>query len=381
MERKNWIEKKVISKPRLKYERERRGWTLEYVATLINCPDTRMIARWERGVISPSPRYRQSLCELFEKSAEELGLFKQEIVEKEEQDPGLHQSSPEPDTEGTITGSQSYFFFNEKLPTANEFYGRGIEREILLNRTYHRSSTSIVGPRRIGKTWLLEYLLLEAKTQLGSRFRVGYLDAMMASCATVAGFTAKAAKELGFVLAPERAHSGLVVLEETVELLTAKGYHAVLCIDEFESFGSRPEFDVNFFANLRAMTQIGLCLVIASRRPLIDIVGDDGNTSGFFNIFEQLTLEPFEREEAEEFIAAKSMLAGFNEQEQEALLNYGEAENGLWPPIRLQLVGKMLLEEKNQEARSRGQRYRPDESAYWQRFVQRLEEKYRGVVR
>lgn len=379
MERKSRINKEAISKPRLKYERERRGWTLEYVATLITCPDPRMIARWERGATFPSPRYRQALCEIFEKSAEELGLLKQNLVESAEH--ALDHALRDSDAEDTVTRSYSYFFFNEKLPAAEEFYGRVIEREILLNRTYHKASTSIIGPRRIGKTWLLEYLLLEAKTQLGSRFRVGYLDAMMASCSTVAGFTAKAAKELGFVLSPERAHAGLVVLEEIVEMLKAKGYHAVLCIDEFESFVDRSEFDLNFFANLRAMNQLGLSLVIASRRPLIEIVGESRNTSAFFNIFEQLTLEPFEQEEAEDFIAAKSTRVGFNELEQEALLNYGQVENGLWPPIRLQLVGKMLLEDKSHEARSESQRYRPGEPVYWQRFVQRLEEKYRGVVR
>jgi hypothetical protein len=197
----------------------------------------------------------------------------------------------------------------------------------------------------------------------------------------VAGFTAKAAKELGFPLSPERASRGLVALEEIVEMLKAKGYNAVLCIDEFEGFAGRPGFDVSFFAGLRAMAQIGLCLIAASRRPLIDIVEDYGNTSGFFNIFEQLTLEPFDREDAEEFVLAKSALVGFNEQEQEFLMNYGQLEDELWLPIRLQLVGKMLLEDKTLEAKCGRQRYRPDDPSYWQRFIQRLEEKYRGVMR
>lgn len=379
MESKSRTKKKTISRPHLKYERERRGWTLEYVAARINCPDSHMIGRWERGATSPSPRYRQALCELFGKDAVELGLIPKEPEEKDEQI--LDQPLRESTEECSIVRPRSYFFFNEKLPGSDEFYGRAIEREILFNRTYNKSSTSIVGSRRIGKTWLIEYLLLEAKAQLGSRFRIGYLDAMMASCSTVAGFTAKAAKELGFPLSPERASLGLVALEEIVEMLRAKGYHAVLCIDEFEGFGGRPDFDVSFFASLRAMAQMGLCLVAASKRPLIDIVGNYGNTSGFFNIFEQLTLEPFDREDAKEFVTAKSALAGFNEQEQEMLMHYGRLEGGLWPPIRLQLVGKMLLEDKTLGGKGGGQRYRPDDPHYWQRFAQRLEEKYRGVVR
>jgi transcriptional regulator with XRE-family HTH domain len=380
VERKSPVEKRTPARPQLKYERERRGWTLEHVAAQIDCPDPHMIARWERGIISPSPRYRQALCELFGKDAEELGFLPKESEENNKQ--VLEHSLKDVNKEqSTATRPQTYFFFNEKLPHPNEFYGRSIEREILINRTYNKSSTSIVGPRRIGKTWLMEYLLLEAKTQLGARFRIGYLDAMLAGCSTVAGFTAKAAKELGFALAPERANLGLVVLEEIVETLKAKGYNAVLCIDEFECFGNRSGFDVNFFGGLRAMAQNGLSLVAASRRPLIDIVGEYGNTSGFFNVFEQLTLEPFEREDAEEFVAAKGALVGFDEREQRILMEYGQIEDGLWPPTRLQLVGKMLLEDKTLEAKGAGQRYRPDEADYWQRFAQRLAEKYRGVVR
>jgi transcriptional regulator with XRE-family HTH domain len=75
VERKSPVEKRILARPQLKYERERRGWTLEHVATQIDCPESHMIARWERGIISPSPRYRQALCELFGKNAEELGIL------------------------------------------------------------------------------------------------------------------------------------------------------------------------------------------------------------------------------------------------------------------------------------------------------------------
>src|SRR5712671_168773 len=94
------IEKKAPSKPKLKYERERRGWTLEHVATQINCPDSHMITRWERGTTSPSPRYRQALCELFGKDAEELGLLPKRLDERHEQAPG--RLAPEPDEAPSI---------------------------------------------------------------------------------------------------------------------------------------------------------------------------------------------------------------------------------------------------------------------------------------
>jgi len=276
----------------------------------------------------------------------------------------------------------SVFQFNEQLTAPGQFYGRARERETLLNRSSKGASTSIVGPRRIGKTWLMSYLRLVAPTVLGSRCRIGYLDATLASCATVAGFTVRALEELDVAhLVPDSTHVGLTALERAIQGLKSNNLVALLCIDEFEGLGKRQEFTLDFFTSLRAMTQIGLGLVVASRSPLIDIVGDIGKTSGFFNVFEQLTLEPFNIEEAQAFVQAKGVQAGFSDQERDCLLKYGQVENDQWPPIRLQLVGNMLLEDKTLARKEGSHYYRPDDPGYWQKFEQRLEEKYRGVVR
>lgn len=276
----------------------------------------------------------------------------------------------------------SVFQFNEQLTDTSQFYGRARERETLLNRSSKGASTSIVGPRRIGKTWLMSYLRLVASTVLGSRCRIGYLDATLASCATVAGFAARALEELDVAhLVPDSTHVGLTALERAIQVLKPNNQVALLCIDEFEGFGKRQEFTLDFFTSLRAMTQLGLGLVVASRSPLIDIVGDNGKTSGFFNVFEQLTLEPFSLFEAQTFVQAKSILAGFTDQEREYLLKYGQIDEDQWPPIRLQLVGKMLLEDKTLAQKEGSHYYRPNDPSYWQKFEQRLEEKYRGVVR
>jgi len=60
----------------LQHERERRNWSREYVAQQIGVPEARMVGRWEREGVLPHPRYRQRLCELFGKSARELGFVK-----------------------------------------------------------------------------------------------------------------------------------------------------------------------------------------------------------------------------------------------------------------------------------------------------------------
>ncbi len=275
----------------------------------------------------------------------------------------------------------SVFLFNEPLTDPKEFYGRVRDRKTLINRTNKGISTSIVGPRRIGKTWLISYLRLVAPTELGTHFRIGYLDATLASCATVVGFIEKVFEEFNISFVHDYANLELAMLEKVVQNLKLKNQVPILCIDEFEGFGNRKVFDLGFFSGLRAITQVGLGLVVTSKRPLIDVVGDDGKTSGFFNIFEQLTLKPFNLKEAEAFVRDKSIQGRLTEQERAYLLKYGGKDGQQWPPIRLQLAGKMLLEDKSLAAEGDIDDYYPDDPKYWEAFEERLEEKYRGVIR
>ncbi len=58
---------------RLKREREQHAWSQEQVAEMIGTTAPN-VSRWERGITFPGLHFRQKLCELFGKSAEELGL-------------------------------------------------------------------------------------------------------------------------------------------------------------------------------------------------------------------------------------------------------------------------------------------------------------------
>jgi WD40 repeat protein/transcriptional regulator with XRE-family HTH domain len=58
----------------LRQEREKRGWSRNYVAEHIEV-DVITVGRWERGERMPHPHHRQKLCNLFEMNAQELGLL------------------------------------------------------------------------------------------------------------------------------------------------------------------------------------------------------------------------------------------------------------------------------------------------------------------
>src|SRR5262249_272005 len=162
---------------------------------------------------------------------------------------------------------------------------------------------------------------------------------------TVSGFTASAAEALAVPRGTfHDVDEGLALLELTAQELISRNQVPVLCIDEFEGLGDRQGFDLHFFTALRAMTQNGLCLFVSSRIVLVDFGGDYGKTSGFFNVFEQLMVRSFSRKEAERFVQSKGTQAGLTDQERRRLLQFGQSGGEYWP-IRLQLVGKMLLED------------------------------------
>ncbi len=68
---------KLVPNLRLRHERELRGWSQKDVADRLNT-NTFTVSRWERGEAVPSPHFRQQLCELFGKNAEELGLIRED---------------------------------------------------------------------------------------------------------------------------------------------------------------------------------------------------------------------------------------------------------------------------------------------------------------
>ena len=57
----------------LRQERERRGWSRNYIAEKVEV-DVITVGRWERGERMPHPHHRQKLCALFDMNAQDLGL-------------------------------------------------------------------------------------------------------------------------------------------------------------------------------------------------------------------------------------------------------------------------------------------------------------------
>ncbi|MHB8595796.1 MAG: tetratricopeptide repeat protein [Ktedonobacteraceae bacterium] len=72
-------EKKLGPNLFLTREREKRNWSQDEVANMIDTTKQN-VSRWERGHTKPNPYFRQKLCVLFEKTAAELGFVAQEMI-------------------------------------------------------------------------------------------------------------------------------------------------------------------------------------------------------------------------------------------------------------------------------------------------------------
>jgi hypothetical protein len=269
--------------------------------------------------------------------------------------------------------SNSVAVINEPLNDPNEFYGRESEYRKIIKRVRGKGSTSIVGPRRIGKTWLLTYVKLTAATEIGSPCVVGYLDASSALCRTVNGFIMLALQELE-VTVPAGQNVGIDFLAQVVRSMRSNGKLPILCVDEFEGLRDEQVFNRDFFTNLRSIAQDGLVLIVASKRPPVDVVSNNTRSSPFFNILHQISLEPFTKREAQRFLKLKANQAAFTEQEQQYLLEYAE-ENAHWHPLRLQIAIELLADDKNDP-----DSYHPDEWNYRNEFKTRLEQQFTAVV-
>jgi DNA-binding XRE family transcriptional regulator len=91
---------------RLKQARELRGWSQAKVAELIGT-DATTVSRWERGLFLPTPYFREKLCGIFSKNAEELGLLEatQSLHQQDIAGPPKDLGSPYMHTENGLSGT------------------------------------------------------------------------------------------------------------------------------------------------------------------------------------------------------------------------------------------------------------------------------------
>lgn len=254
------------------------------------------------------------------------------------------------------------FTFGNPIRDPARFYGRREDLRQIVNRlrSSAHESTSVVGERRIGKTSLLKHLdTPEVARGLGlppDEYCMVYIDFQGLTDITPQRFWQRVLRKMERTiclpdLVPEiqeirkMGEFDLFDLEDLFEMISSKGLTTVLLLDEFEYVTQNPNFGSDFFGGLRALAiHQNLPLVTATRRELVDLChSEEIKGSPFFNIFANIVLRPFSREEVYElldgYLAQTDHI--FSPQEKELVIGLGGGY-----PFFIQMAGNYLVEAK-----------------------------------
>jgi Novel STAND NTPase 2 len=259
------------------------------------------------------------------------------------------------------------FTFGNPIKDPARFIGRKAEIRQIINRLLSSAheSTSIIGERRIGKTSLLLYLSnQEVATGLGltpDKFCPVYVDFQGLTDITPQRFWQRIFKKMTRSICDEslvpsiqalskQEEFDLFDLEDLFEEITDAGLTTILYMDEFEYVTQNPNFKSDFFGGLRALAiHHGVTLVPSTRRELVDLChSEEIKGSPFFNIFANVVLRPFSRDEVEEMICGYLKDAEFlcTPEEQDFIWELGGGY-----PFFVQMAGHYLLDGKLQGQR------------------------------
>lgn len=212
------------------------------------------------------------------------------------------------------------------------FYGRTDTLDRLfgyLNKP-NPQNLSIVGQRRIGKSWLLQRVVRDTalhKRLLGEpeHFSFIYWDLQSEPQLDQPIFFQRLvelilrhvpqplADDCRALYDPAKIEDSLT---DILDLLKSESHRVVLCIDEFAAITRSKQFAEDFFAHLRSLfQQPALTCVTASYRSLGELchLGPD---SPFFNIFTRIQIGLLENPEARQFITESFAAAGVTVEEQ-----------------------------------------------------------------
>jgi AAA+ ATPase superfamily predicted ATPase len=279
------------------------------------------------------------------------------------------------------------FTFGNPVRDPGRFFGRKEEVRQVVNRLLSSAheSTSIVGERRIGKTSLLKYIAHpQVAPTLGldpARYCLIYIDFQGLTDITPQRFWQRVLAKMKRSLCSSSLHPeidrllemesfDLFDLEDLCEAIAAENLTTVLLLDEFEYVTQNPNFGADFFGGLRALAiHHNLPLVTATRRELVDLChSEELKGSPFFNIFANVVLRPFHKEEVLAMAAAylDEIELPFTPQDQEQIYRLAGGY-----PFFVQIAGYYLV-----EAQSSGLSGEPALSSMVQQFAQQADPHY-----
>jgi serine/threonine protein kinase len=285
------------------------------------------------------------------------------------------------------------FFSRQRITDSACFVGRQREIESLYSAVITHQCRSIVGERKLGKSSLLTAIaqpsVLERYGLDPTRTLFLYLDLEGMASAEREDFWIEVLDRLSAALPTTedalRDRVGRLLDTGELRFTTVRrllrrvrdaGLDLVLTLDEFEGLARNPNFEPDFYGELRSLAgELGIVYLTASKRGLYELTYHHTDTlsSPFFNIFSEMTLGLMAEDEARDLLQNLSQQGsgpGFCEEESELALELAGPH-----PFFLQIAGFYLY-----ELPGRGEPQSPD--VYEQaarRFSAEAEDHYRYI--
>jgi hypothetical protein len=148
-------------------------------------------------------------------------------------------------------GQENPFVYGKMIKEPGKFWGRNNEFHRLSARLHNIESTSIVGPRRIGKSSLAYFIYSTAQQDYNDSFRFVWLDAQSNHARSLQDFCIAVTSKSAIDFVPtdnpreclKNFEDAVVNCEKTL----------VIIINEFELLtdeNHKTEFDISFFHTL-----------------------------------------------------------------------------------------------------------------------------------
>ena len=258
------------------------------------------------------------------------------------------------------------FYNRQRITSADAFFGRKNEIDVLYSAVVTHQCRSLVGERKIGKSSLLTYIgnpvIMQRYGLSPDQQIILYFDLEGLASAGPGEFWSevldRASDSLQKSAAPPHdlveqmrraGSSGEVRFMQVRRLLRRMrdaGFDLAICLDEFEALARNQSFETDFYGELRSLAgELGLVFLTASKRSLYELTYEHSDTlsSPFFNIFTELPLSTFTEQEANELLSGISTQAGAPFCAEE--IHFAQDLAGLHP-FFLQVAGFHLFENR-----------------------------------